>query len=197
MAVYTKINKKLLINFLNNYSLGKLISFGGIQEGVENSNYKIITTSGEYILTIFEKRVKERDLPFFVNLTKHLINKKFKCPRPVSNKHGKYINKINNKSCLINSFLKGKKSNIIKNNHCLQVGKEIARIHKKMWRCNLFRKNDLSLKEWDKIYKNIRYSKNKKYKFIFEEINLELKFLKKKLANSFTFWNYPCRCFPR
>ena len=70
MAVYTKINKKLLINFLNNYSLGKLISFGGIQEGVENSNYKIITTSGEYILTIFEKRVKERDLPFFVKKRK-------------------------------------------------------------------------------------------------------------------------------
>ena len=102
MAVYTKINKKILISFLNNYDLGELISFEGIQEGVENSNYKISTSSNFYILTIFEKRVNEKDLPFFTKLTKHLVNKEFLCPKPISNKKGIYINKINNKSCVIN-----------------------------------------------------------------------------------------------
>ena len=70
MAVYTKIDKQLLYSFLENYELGKLLSFQGIQEGVENSNYKLTMSSGSYILTIFEKRVNENDLPFFYSTKK-------------------------------------------------------------------------------------------------------------------------------
>ena len=54
MAVYTKISKQLLESFLENYELGKLLSFEGIQEGVENSTYKLIMSTGSYILSIFE-----------------------------------------------------------------------------------------------------------------------------------------------
>ena len=77
MAVYTIINKQLLEPFLENYELGTLISFEGIQEGVENTNYKLTMSSGIYILTIFEKRINEKDLPFFIQLTKKLYEKKF------------------------------------------------------------------------------------------------------------------------
>ena len=73
MAVYTKINRQLLESFLENYELGKLLDFEGIQEGVENSNYKLTMSTGFYILTIFEKRVDVKDLPFFVQLTKYLF----------------------------------------------------------------------------------------------------------------------------
>ena len=72
MAVYTIINNQLLESFLENYGLGKLISFKGIREGVENTNYKLTMSSGIYILTIFEKRINEQDLPFFIQLTKVL-----------------------------------------------------------------------------------------------------------------------------
>ena len=94
MAVYTKIDKLLLESFLDDYELGKLLSFEGIQEGVENSNYKLIMSRGSYILTIFEKRVEKRDLPFFIKLKKHLVSKDFLCPKPISNKKNSYINKI-------------------------------------------------------------------------------------------------------
>ena len=92
MAVYTTITKNELIIFLKNYDIGNLISFEGILEGVENSNYKIITTENNFILTIFEKRVNGKDLPFFVKLKKHLAQKNFMCPKPISNKNGDYIN---------------------------------------------------------------------------------------------------------
>ena len=83
MAVYTKINKKQLEALLEYYELGKLIDYEEIREGVENSNYKIIMSTGFYILTIFEKRVNEKDLPFFIKLQKHLVEKNFICPNQV------------------------------------------------------------------------------------------------------------------
>ena len=81
MAVYTKINKNLLESFLKDYNIGDLITYKGIQEGVENSNYKLITSKGFFILTIFEKRVEQKDLPFFIELKKHLVQKKIFVPK--------------------------------------------------------------------------------------------------------------------
>ena len=129
MAVYTKINKKQLEAFLEYYELGKLINYEEIREGVENSNYKIIMSTGFYILTIFEKRVDEKDLPFFIKLQKHLVEKKFICPKPISNKKGNYINQIKNKACVINTFLKGKKVDFITERHCQQLGEQLALFH--------------------------------------------------------------------
>ena len=94
MAVYTKITKDLLISFIKNYDLGEIKDFQGIREGVENTNYKIISSKNIYILTIFEKRVNEDDLPFFINLLNHLSIKKIKCPRPIADNIGDYINRI-------------------------------------------------------------------------------------------------------
>ena len=115
MAVYSPITKIELESFLKQYSIGSLITFEGILEGIENTNYKIKTSNNMYILTIFEKRVNPDDLPFFINLKNHLSKKKFECPKPISNKEGKYINQIKNKYCVIISYLKGEKTSKVEN----------------------------------------------------------------------------------
>ena len=109
MAVYSPVNKNELEIFLEQYDIGTLLKFDGILEGIENTNYKIITTQNTYILTIFEKRVDEEDLPFFINLKNHLVKKNFLCPKPISSKTGKVINHLNKKPCILISYLKGKK----------------------------------------------------------------------------------------
>ena len=86
MAVYTKLEKEDINNILLNYKLGVLKRFEGIKEGIENTNYYIETEKGKYILTIYEKRVKESDLPFFSNLMVELSKNGFTCPKPILNK---------------------------------------------------------------------------------------------------------------
>ena len=93
MAVYTKVTKNNLNNFLMNYDIGILKNFEEIAEGVENTNYKITTSKNIFILTIFEKRVSIKDLPFFMELMNYLNNKKYKCPKPIANLEGKFKNK--------------------------------------------------------------------------------------------------------
>ena len=105
MAVFTKLEKKDIENFLEDYSIGSLISFEGIVEGIENTNYKIKTSKHEYILTIFEKRVKPADLPFFMKLQKDLAANGFDCPVPIENNMGSSINNLKDKSAVIISFL--------------------------------------------------------------------------------------------
>ena len=179
MAVYTKINQQTLKAFLENYDLGKLLNVEEIQEGVENSNYKLTMTSGSYILTIFERRVKEKDLPFFVQLKKHLVEKNFLCPKPISNKKGHYINQIKNKACMINSFLTGKKPDPVTEKHCKQLGEQIAIMHINTNDFKLSRENTLSQKYWRNLFENFRHNKNTEYQNLFDEINSELNFLEK------------------
>lgn len=177
MAVYTKINHKLLESFLENYELGKLLSFKGIQEGVENSNYKLNLSTGSYILTIFEKRTDEKDLPFFILLKKHLCEKNFLCPKPISNKKNNYINKIKNKASVINTFLKGKKANPINENHCQQLGEQLALMHTNSQDFKLSRKNALNYSCWRSLFENFRYNQDTEYKILFENIDKEINFL--------------------
>ena len=179
MAVYTKIDTQLLKSFLKNYELGKLLNFEGIQEGVENSNYKLIMSTGSYILTIFEKRIDEKDLPFFILLKKHLFEKNFLCPKPISNKKNIYINKIKNKACVINTFLKGKKASSITKKHCQQLGKQIALMHINTRDFNLTRKNNLNQLCWRNLFKKFRHNQGTEYKKLFEDINREIDFLEK------------------
>ena len=88
MAVYTSLNNEQLSNFLERYKIGNLIAFNGIIEGIENSNFHLKTTHGEFILTIFEKRVNKKDLPFFIDVMIHLSKKKFFCPKPICDAKG-------------------------------------------------------------------------------------------------------------
>ena len=104
MAVYTKLNQNKIEEILSNYNLGKLESFKGIKEGIENTNYFIQTEKGKFILTIYEKRVEEKDLPFFIGLMRNLFDKKFPSPEPIINKNGNYISEILGKKLLLCLF---------------------------------------------------------------------------------------------
>ena len=82
MAVYTKLSKNQLIDFFSKYDLGKLLNYKGIEEGIENTNYFIQTEKGQFILTLYEKRVEDKDLPFFISLMRNLYDNKFPAPEP-------------------------------------------------------------------------------------------------------------------
>ena len=86
MAVYTKLSEKNLKEFLKKYDKGQLLNYKGIQEGIENTNYYIETEKGKFILTVYEKRVQEKDLPFFMGLMRNLCDKNFPSPEPMINK---------------------------------------------------------------------------------------------------------------
>lgn len=108
MAVYTKINKKNLTYINGKFKSKKFISFKGIKQGIENTNYLLRTKNEKFILTIFEKRVSKKELPFFMKLMDQLNNSKINCPKPLRNNKGNYLIKLKNKSACIVSFLKGK-----------------------------------------------------------------------------------------
>ena len=108
MAVFTKLLKEDIENFISDYAIGNLERFEEIIDGIENSNFKIFCNNQPYILTIFEKRVTEQELPFFINLKNFLNKHNFKCPKAISDKNGKILKRIKNKTAVIISFLEGK-----------------------------------------------------------------------------------------
>ena len=172
MAVFTKINKKDVSYIESQFNLGKIKTFKGIKEGIENTNYLIQIRNKKYILTIFEKRVhggcKKKDLPFFMKLMSKLSKLKIKCPEPVKNKKGSYIFKLKNKNACIVTFLKGKNKKQLSVNNCFSVGKNIAKLHKASSKIKLFRKNSFSVHSWAKLLSKIdnrinKISKNFKY----------------------------------
>lgn len=177
MAVYSKISTAELNAYLDKYSIGSLISFEGILEGIENTNYKIITSKDTYILTIFEKRVHNEDLPFFINLKNHLSKKNFICPKPIKNKDGIYINKLNNKYCVIISYLKGKKVPVATKDHCHQVGKMLALLHESSKDFLENRKNSMNYNQWKSIYSQNKNKKDNQFSHIMSNIKDELIYL--------------------
>ena len=113
MAVYTKLKRENIEKILASYSIGQLEDFKGIEDGIENTNYFLLVQNKKYILTIYEKRVKTEDLPFFSDLMTGLDKEKFKCPVPIKNKNNKTISSYEDKSLMIVSFLEGKAKKIL------------------------------------------------------------------------------------
>src|ERR1041385_4180739 len=107
MAVYTDVSAEQLAEVLSGYALGELLSYKGIAEGVENSNYLVHTTSGYVLLTLFEKRVKASDLPFFIGLMEHLATRGLNCPLPVKNRSGEALGTLAGRPAVIVTFLEG------------------------------------------------------------------------------------------
>ena len=105
MAVYTDVPAEDLTRFLSGYDIGELLSYKGIAEGVENSNFLVHTGTGNFILTLYEKRVAEGDLPFFLGLMEHLAARDITCPQPVKNKQGGVLGKIAGRPAAIVTFL--------------------------------------------------------------------------------------------
>ncbi len=155
MAVYTKINLREIKYIEKNYNIGKIKSFTGIKKGIENTNYLLKTKNKNFILTLFEKRVQKKDLPFFMNLMDKLNKYKINCPKPQKNKKGSFLIKIKNKTGSIVSFVEGKDKLKLSSKNCYEIGKNIARLHMASNKLKLHRKNSLSLKEWPKLLNKI------------------------------------------
>ena len=156
MAIFTKLEKEEINKILLNYKLGNLKRYEGIKEGIENTNYFIETEKGKYILTIYEKRVNENDLPFFSNLMVELSKKGFMCPKPISNKNNEHISVFKNKKFMIVSFLDGKSKNSLSPAECKIVGNQIAKLHQITKEFKFSRKNNLSVKSWRGIFSQVK-----------------------------------------
>ena len=155
MAIYTKISPKDIRDIEKKYNLGKINYFKGIKKGIENTNYLLKTKNKKFILTLFEKRVQKKDVPFFMNLMDKLSKYKINCPEPQRNKKGSFLIKIKNKTASIVSFVEGKDKLQLNLNNCYEIGKNIAKLHKASKKIKLYRKNSLSLKEWPKLLNRI------------------------------------------
>ena len=160
MAVYTKINDKDILSLSQKFNLGKIIKFYGITKGIENTNYLLKTNNNKYILTIFEKRVQKKDLPFFMKLMDKLNQQKINCPKPIKDKNGKYLTLIKNKTACIVTFLNGKDKQNLNNKNCYDVGKNIGRLHKATHKIKLYRKNSMSINNLESLLKNIKFRSN-------------------------------------
>ena len=152
MAVDTKLERQEVEQFLEQYNINNFKDFKGIMEGVENTNYLIKTSEQDYILTIYEKRVDEKDLPFFIKLLTNLSENNFPCPKPISNKNNEKINKIKNKNAALVTFLNGQSKNKITNEDCFEIGKITAQLHEITKKFNINRKNNLSIESWQNIF---------------------------------------------
>jgi len=109
MAVYTKISKRDVSSLVNDYQINEVKKFQGIKKGIENTNYLLKTKKNKFILTIFEKRVQKKDLPFFMNLMEELNKKKIACPKPLRTKKGSHISKIKKNLGIVIQLLKLKR----------------------------------------------------------------------------------------
>ena len=152
MAVYTQVFDEDLDEFLKDYDLGEVLSFKGIAEGVENSNFLLRTTKNNYILTLYEKRVAREDLPFFLGLMQHLAAKGIACPTPVTNKHGKALAALCDRPAAIVSFLEGLWPRRIKPFHTAELGKALARLHEAGRDFPITRPNALSIGSWRPLF---------------------------------------------
>ena len=178
MAVFTKLEKNEIEDFLKDYSIGNLISFEGIIKGTENTNYKIITSKNKYILTILEKRVQPEDLPFFMDLQNELAAHGFDCPLPVKNNKKSIINKLKDKNAVIITFLQGENLTNVMPEHCHELGLKIAQFTNITKNLNLSRPNSVGYKTWVSIYENFKNINNESYQEYFQILSNELIFLK-------------------
>ncbi|MBK1697052.1 homoserine kinase [Rhodovibrio salinarum] len=148
MAVYTEVTDDDVAAFLQEYDLGEVVSMKGIAEGVENSNFLLSTTTGTYILTLYEKRVKRDDLPFFLGLMDHLAARGIRCPTPIHGRDGEALRELCGRPAAIVTFLQGMWPKRIDVHHCRKLGRAIAQMHAAGRDFPLTRTNDLSVQGW-------------------------------------------------
>ena len=180
MAVYTKLEHKEVDRFLEQYNINNFKDFKEITEGVENTNYLIKTLGQDYILTIYEKRVDENDLPFFIKLLSILSENNFPCPKPIPNKNNEKINKIKNKNAALVTFLNGHSKTTITIEDCFEIGKITAQLHEITKKFNIYRKNNLSIESWQSIFDKIIKQKIDLDESIIKKTKNYLNFLKDK-----------------
>ncbi len=148
MAVYTEVSDEELEAFVAGYDIGRVLSFKGIAEGVENSNYFLHAERGSYILTLYEKRVREADLPFFLGLMRHLAGRGLVCPQPVLDRRGEALGRLAGRPAALVSFLEGLSIRRPTARHCGALGEALARLHEAGRDFAMTRENALSVAGW-------------------------------------------------
>ncbi|VEJ45021.1 homoserine kinase [Bartonella vinsonii] len=177
MAVYTDIHPNDLKAFLTRYSIGSLLSYQGIEEGIENSNFMLYTTEGRFVLTLYEKRISKDDLPFFCNLMRHLRQRGIPCPQPVVQNDGTTIGQLAGRPAAIITFLEGRWIHQPNIYHCGEVGSSLAQLHLAGQDFTLSRKNTLSVMGWKLLWEHCQTSKDALLKEFEQKISMELSFL--------------------
>jgi homoserine kinase type II len=129
MAVYTDVSDGELTAFLAEYDIGALVAFRGIAEGVENSNFSLRTTAGDFILTLYEKRVDPADLPWFIGLMRHLASRGINCPLPVAGRDGQALRRLCGRHAAVTNFLPGVWPRRPQPAQCGELGAALARLH--------------------------------------------------------------------
>lgn len=153
MAVYTHLVHDDIATFLAHYNLGTLVAFKGIAEGVSNTNYLLQTTSGNYILTLFERRFNLEDLPYFISLMEWFSARGIACPQPVKMHDGRTLSALKERPAVLVSFLDGAgvEPRKITLDHLAQLGAQVGRMHIAGMGFGYERKNALSLAGWEAI----------------------------------------------
>ena len=164
MAVYTLLKQSKIEEILSNYNLGKLDAFKGIEEGIENTNYFLLVNKKKFILTVYEKRVKSEDLPFFSNLMSSLNKANFKCPAPILNNKDSTITNFDGKKLMIVSFLEGKAKSNLSPDNCKAIGIEAAKMHELTKSFKIKRQNDLSVNSWRGLFESVKDECSKLHK---------------------------------
>jgi homoserine kinase type II len=152
MAVYTDVAADELAEFLGTYDIGELLSYKGIAEGVENSNFLLHTSAGHFILTLYEKRVARSDLPFFLGLMTHLASRGISCPQPVKNRSGETLSVLAGRPAAIINFLEGVWPRKPNATHCAGVGQALAKMHLAGADFPMSRANALSVSGWRPLF---------------------------------------------
>ena len=148
MAVYTEVGDDELVAFAAEYDIGEVLSCKGIAEGIENSNFALTTSSGNYILTLYEKRVDPDDLPFFLGLMDHLADAGIPCPTPVHGRDGQALRQLCGKPAAIVTFLSGMWPRRISPGHTAELGRALAQLHLAGADFGITRANSLTLGDW-------------------------------------------------
>jgi homoserine kinase type II len=152
MAVYTEVTDDELASLVADYGLGELLSCKGIAEGVENTNFLVHTSTGTFILTLYERRVDTADLPFFLGLIEHLNRQGISCPLPVRNRAGEVLTKIAGRTAAVMTFLEGVSPRRPRPAHCAAVGRALAELHLAGASFPLTRRNALGLEGWHALF---------------------------------------------
>ena len=152
MAVHTELSKANINKILKDYQLGELVKFSGIKEGIENTNYLLQTKNNNFIITIFEKRVDTKQIPFYFEVMTTSHAEGIDCPVPIRNKNGELVNKVKNKKMAIFCFLKGNSKKKWNKGDCFMVGQKLAQFHLANINNKLKARNNFSVDFWNQIY---------------------------------------------
>lgn len=178
MAVYTEVTAEELADLLAGYDIGRPVSMKGIAEGVENTNYLVTTEEGDFILTLYEKRVDCGDLPFFVGLLDYLAARSVPCPVPIHDRQGLVLHTLCDRSAALFSFLPGisvRRPSVVQ---CAAVGSELAKLHLAGRGFEIRRENSLSLEGWERLRADLGDRADELWNGLGELLDRELDFLR-------------------